>query len=387
MAKQEECSKCKRAKQGGYAGEIKCSFYGRKPVFDDSPCSSFLNVNGDVKCPECGQEVSPSVNICPNCGCPMKEESFIQPEIYNSIDNSNICKENKRTDGTHKKKKSLLWLILVGLAIIATIIAVVLLSPSSYEKQTNTFLKEYENAILQHEEYNAAALRDSLASRELTEEQSSIFFTLSGKHEAFVAQLEQERYEERQRQIRNSFVGTYYVPCEKSNYSTTHVYKSYWSDAQDIRRYEGVIRWKEKITVRDDLTVSSQRVDGATYDANGQLKESHNDSPVKEIGRLEVISENLFRIVTSKDYDFIDDADGIHYSLHNGEKKSWSVRFYTNRAVFDTKTSTIYQSLEDYNRRNEPYGYDRVYYEYAKFVFQRGNGYHNTDATTEQVAP
>ena len=45
MAKQEECSKCKRAKQGGYAGEVKCSFYGRKPQFDGNLCTEFISTN------------------------------------------------------------------------------------------------------------------------------------------------------------------------------------------------------------------------------------------------------------------------------------------------------------------------------------------------------
>lgn len=115
MAKQEECSKCKRAKQGGYAGEIKCSFYGRKPVFDDSPCSSFLNVN--TKCSECGQEVPPSEKVCPNCGCPLTEDvtpsKNIQPEVSSNANNTTPQTPHK--SGTGK----VLLFVLVGIALVA----------------------------------------------------------------------------------------------------------------------------------------------------------------------------------------------------------------------------------------------------------------------------
>lgn len=43
MAKKEECTVCKKAKTGGYAGEIKCSFYGRKPQFDGNSCTEFIS--------------------------------------------------------------------------------------------------------------------------------------------------------------------------------------------------------------------------------------------------------------------------------------------------------------------------------------------------------
>lgn len=49
MAKKEECIVCKRAKMGGYAGEIKCTFYGRKPQFDETACSNFVDA-GEVVC-------------------------------------------------------------------------------------------------------------------------------------------------------------------------------------------------------------------------------------------------------------------------------------------------------------------------------------------------
>ncbi|MBP5546366.1 MAG: hypothetical protein J6X59_03680 [Bacteroidales bacterium] len=115
MAKQEECSKCKRAKQGGYAGEIKCSFYGRKPVFDDSPCSSFLNVN--TKCSECGQEVPPSEKVCPNCGCPLTEDvtpsKNIQLEVSSNANNTTPQTPHK--SGTGK----VLLFVLVGIALVA----------------------------------------------------------------------------------------------------------------------------------------------------------------------------------------------------------------------------------------------------------------------------
>ena len=45
MAKKEECTVCKKAKTGGYAGEIKCSFYGRKPQFDGNSCTAFISAN------------------------------------------------------------------------------------------------------------------------------------------------------------------------------------------------------------------------------------------------------------------------------------------------------------------------------------------------------
>lgn len=34
---------------GSYAGEIKCTFYGRKPQFDETPCSNFVDA-GEVVC-------------------------------------------------------------------------------------------------------------------------------------------------------------------------------------------------------------------------------------------------------------------------------------------------------------------------------------------------
>lgn len=115
MAKQEECSKCKRAKQGGYAGEIKCSYYGRKPIFDDSPCPSFFN--GEIKCPECGQEVPPSEKVCPNCGCPMKEDvapsKNNQPEVSSNANNTTPQTPHK--SGTGK----VLLFVLVGIALVA----------------------------------------------------------------------------------------------------------------------------------------------------------------------------------------------------------------------------------------------------------------------------
>ncbi len=116
MAKQEECSKCKRAKQGGYAGEIKCSFYGRKPLFDDSPCSNFLNVN--IKCPECGQEVPPSEKVCPNCGCPMKEES---PQKSNITQPDNASQNTTNISNTTKKSNKIplyTLLIILGLGVL-----------------------------------------------------------------------------------------------------------------------------------------------------------------------------------------------------------------------------------------------------------------------------
>lgn len=86
MAKQEECTMCKKAKQNGY-GEIKCSFYGRKPQFDDSPCphysknetsgiseSKCQSASSKVRCPECGQEVSQLLSTCSNCGFPLKDD-------------------------------------------------------------------------------------------------------------------------------------------------------------------------------------------------------------------------------------------------------------------------------------------------------------------------
>lgn len=115
MSKQEECSKCKRAKQGGYAGEIKCSFYGRKPLFDDSPCSNFLNVN--IKCPECGQEVPTSEKVCPNCGCPLKEAS---PQEKKNIQSDNIV-PNTTPNTTKKSDMTLLYTRLLILGIVALI--------------------------------------------------------------------------------------------------------------------------------------------------------------------------------------------------------------------------------------------------------------------------
>lgn len=129
MAKQEECSKCKRAKQGGYADEIKCSFYGRKPLFDNSPCPSFLNVN--TKCPECGQEVPPSERVCPNCGCPIKEDIIPIKNVQSEI-NSNS--NNSTSQTTHKSGAGkVLLFVLVGLALVA---GTVLVMKSFYSDNT-----------------------------------------------------------------------------------------------------------------------------------------------------------------------------------------------------------------------------------------------------------
>lgn len=114
MAKQEECSNCKRAKQGSYAGEIKCTFYGRKPLFDDSPCPSFFN--GYIKCPECGKEVLPSKKVCPNCGCPLKEDS---PQKSNITQPDNASQNTTNT--TKKSNKTPLYALLLILGIGALI--------------------------------------------------------------------------------------------------------------------------------------------------------------------------------------------------------------------------------------------------------------------------
>lgn len=132
MAKQEECSKCKRAKQGGYAGEIKCSFYGRKPVFDDNPCPSFFN--GKIKCPECGQEVSPSEKVCPNCGCPMKEDVTPSKNIQSEVSSN----ANNTTPQTPKKSGAgkVLLFVLVGIALVAgTVFVVKSFSPETQQEE------------------------------------------------------------------------------------------------------------------------------------------------------------------------------------------------------------------------------------------------------------
>lgn len=40
MAKEEECRQCSKCKVSSY-GTLKCSFYGRTPIFDETPCSKF----------------------------------------------------------------------------------------------------------------------------------------------------------------------------------------------------------------------------------------------------------------------------------------------------------------------------------------------------------
>lgn len=86
MAKQEECSKCKRAKQGSFAGEIKCSFYGRKPQFDGNACPNYWDENVEKRCPDCGQAVDPTASTCPNCGCPLEQSVDNTVNRNNNID-------------------------------------------------------------------------------------------------------------------------------------------------------------------------------------------------------------------------------------------------------------------------------------------------------------
>lgn len=103
MAKQEECSKCKRAKQGSFAGEIKCSFYGRKPQFDGNTCPNYWDENIEKKCPDCGQTVSPTASTCPNCGCPLSQhvantvnqnihKDFLNSKLFTPDAESIVCK-------------------------------------------------------------------------------------------------------------------------------------------------------------------------------------------------------------------------------------------------------------------------------------------------------
>lgn len=86
MANQTECTNCAKAKQNGY-GEIKCSFYGRKPQFDDTPCPHYSknetsgttececqSDSSNARCPECGPEVSQQSSTCSTCGFPMKDD-------------------------------------------------------------------------------------------------------------------------------------------------------------------------------------------------------------------------------------------------------------------------------------------------------------------------
>lgn len=41
MAKEEECRQCTKCKIGSY-GTLKCSFYGRKPEFNEESCPKFI---------------------------------------------------------------------------------------------------------------------------------------------------------------------------------------------------------------------------------------------------------------------------------------------------------------------------------------------------------
>ena len=163
MAKQEECSKCKRAKQGGYAGEIKCSFYGRKPQFDDSPCPSFSNKN--VKCPECGQEVPPSEKVCPNCGCPLEQ---------NKPNRNNSYSESNSSTSTHSAKKT----SYVPLIVVVVIVAILLCGVGIYKfirKQEEK--REWRESIelnsmrmkqrLKTDEFNRRMLRDYVNSTKI----------------------------------------------------------------------------------------------------------------------------------------------------------------------------------------------------------------------------
>lgn len=114
MAKQEECSKCTNARKESRSKEVRCSFYGRVPQYDEQPCSHFSC--NTQQCPECGKEVPPSEKVCPNCGCPLKEES---PQKSN-ITQSDISSQNT-TNTTKKSNKTPLYALLLILGIGALI--------------------------------------------------------------------------------------------------------------------------------------------------------------------------------------------------------------------------------------------------------------------------
>lgn len=77
MAKKEECAGCPKAKKGFNEDEIRCSYFGRTPVFDDTPCS-YLHPEAKAneikqdtkKCPECGKEAPIDASKCMYCGLP-----------------------------------------------------------------------------------------------------------------------------------------------------------------------------------------------------------------------------------------------------------------------------------------------------------------------------
>ena len=250
---------------------------------------------------------------------------------------------------------------------------------SGYEKQTNVFLSDYSKAIVEKNETRAMDIRDSIEKRELSEEQISKLNNLKEQHEQMSYQLMMQRYEEGQRkqeerlrQIKNSFVGTYTIKCKKDNFTTHHVLKSYFSEEQTSREWLGTIEWSTILTIRKDMSACVQKVNMGHYNKSHRLVEDDGDMQVMEVGHLEVVSENLFFISTDRDYTFISDAIGTRYEVYDDKKvEDIGVDFETNKAVFDTKTNTLYQSLNDYKRRNDPYGYDWNGYEYAMFSFHR----------------
>lgn len=70
-----------------------------------------------IKCPECGQEVSLSEEVCPNCGCPMKEDVTPSKNIQSEVSNNanNPAPQTPPKSGTGK----VLLFVLVGIALVA----------------------------------------------------------------------------------------------------------------------------------------------------------------------------------------------------------------------------------------------------------------------------
>ena len=178
--------------------------------------------------------------------------------------------------------------------------------------------------------------------------------------------------EEEQRKIREilqGFVGTYTINCKTDNFTTYHVPKNYFTEARTSREWIGTIEWTTILIIRDDLSACIQKANIRHYNENHRLVES-GEGQIMEVGHLEPITENLFFISTEREHTFIQDAIGSRYDSYGG-KDGIGVDFKTNNAVFDITTNTLYQSYDDYKKRNDRFGYDWTGYSCAKFSFHK----------------
>lgn len=76
MAKKEECATCTKAKNVGSWNWIRCSYFGRQPKFDDTPCQQHSTDEGNtIQCPDCGAKHLSSWKNCPFCASAHEKEN------------------------------------------------------------------------------------------------------------------------------------------------------------------------------------------------------------------------------------------------------------------------------------------------------------------------